>query len=502
MAHSDSMPPGPDFSLGVPQVQVPAEGVLAGRVGEEAVLLSRLDGAYHAVSGTCTHYGAPLAQGLVTGDEVRCPWHHACFSLRTGRARKAPALSPLAVWKVEVEGDRVFVRAKEEARPAPPKPRTPRERIMIVGGGAAGFAAAQRLRELGHAGSLVVLSADDAGPYDRPNLSKDYLAGEAPEEWIPLKDEDFYKDHGIELRLGTEVVSADAKSRELRTKDGEVFRYDALLLATGAEPRNLPLPGFDRASVYTLRSLADARAIIQACAGAKSVALVGAGFIGLEAAGALRHRGLEVHVIAPEAVPMERALGAELGRLVAGLHAAAGVLFHLQAKVKEYDGQAVVLDDGTRVPAEVVLVGAGVAPRTQLAALLGLKVEEGIVVNDRLQTSEPDVYAAGDVARFPWQGEMARVEHWVHAQRMGQRAAANILGADEPFADVPFFWTAHQDLNLRYCGYAGKWDEMKVDGDLQAKEFTARYYRGGTLVAAASAGRDLENLEIEKQLAG
>jgi len=501
MAHSDAMPPGADFALGVPQVQVPAQGVLAGRVGDQAVLLSRLDGGYHAVSGTCTHYGAPLADGLVVNGEVRCPWHHACFSLRTGRARKAPALSPLAVWKVEVQGDRVFVREQQDVQPAPPQPRTPRERIVIVGGGAAGFAAAQRLRELGHAGSLVMLSADEAGPYDRPNLSKDYLAGEAPEEWIPLKDEDFYEQHGIELHLGTEVVAADAGKRELRTRDGQAFGYDALLLATGAEPRALPVRGFDRANVYTLRSLADARGIIQACAGAKSVALVGAGFIGLEAAGALRHRGLEVHVVAPEAVPMERALGPELGRLIAGLHAAAGVQFHLQAKIREYDGQAVVLEDGARIPADVVLVGAGVAPRTQLAALLGLEVHEGIVVDDRLQTSDANVYAAGDVARFPWQGESARVEHWVHAQRMGQRAAANILGDDEPFADVPFFWTAHQDLNLRYCGYAGKWDELRLDGDLQAKDFTVRYYRDGKLVAAASSGRDLENLQLEAQLA-
>jgi len=502
MSHSDELPPGPDFSQGVPAVQVPATGVLAGRVGEEAVLLSRFDDGYHAVSGTCTHYSGPLAQGLVGDCEGPRPWAHPRFRLRTGRARKAPALSPLAVWKVEVQGDRLFVREKADARPGKPTPKTPRERIVIVGGGAAGLAAAQRLRELGHEGSLVMLSADDAGPYDRPNLSKDYLSGEAPEEWIPLKDEDFYKDLGIELHLDTEVVEADANKRELRTRDGKSFEYDALLLATGGEPRKLPLPGFDRENVYTLRSLADARAIIKACEGKDSVALVGAGFIGLEAAGALRHRGLTVHVIAPDTVPMERALGPELGGAIAGLHAAASVRFHLQAKVKEYAGRAVVLEDGTRVPADVVLVGTGVAPRTRLAELLGLQLQDGVVVNDRLQTSNAAVYAAGDIARFPWQGEMARVEHWVHAQRSGQQAAANMLGADEAFRDVPFFWTAHEDLSLRYCGYAGKWDEVKIDGDLAAQGFTARYHRAGKAVAPGSAGRDLENLQIEAQLHG
>jgi NADPH-dependent 2,4-dienoyl-CoA reductase/sulfur reductase-like enzyme len=197
---------------------------------------------------------------------------------------------------------------------------------------------------------------------------------------------------------------------------------------------------------------------------------------------------------------MERVLGAELGRFLAGLHAAAGVQFHLGAKIEGYDGEAIALGDGTRVPAQVLIVGAGVAPRTQLAKLLGLQEQEGIVVNDRLQTSDPDVYAAGDVARFPWQGELARIEHWVHAQLMGPPAAANMLGADEAFADVPFFWTHHQGMDLRYCGYAGKWDEVQIDGDVAAKDFTARYFRAGKLVAAASVGRDRENLEIEASL--
>jgi NADPH-dependent 2,4-dienoyl-CoA reductase/sulfur reductase-like enzyme/nitrite reductase/ring-hydroxylating ferredoxin subunit len=500
MAHSDELPPGPDFTLGVLQLQVPKGGVLAGRVGTDAVLLARLNDGFHAVGGSCTHYGAPLAEGLVVDGEVRCPWHHACFSLRSGRARKAPALAPLDTWQVETQGDRVFVRARRDAAPAKPQPRTPRERIVIVGGGAAGFAAAQRLRELGHAGALVLLSADDAGPYDRPNLSKDYLAGTAPEDWIPLKGADFYAEQGIELHTGAEVTQADAQARELRTRDGRVFGYDALLIATGAEPRALPIPGLERPNVHVLRTLADARSIIAACEGKDAVAFIGAGFIGLEAAGALRQRGLAVHVVAPEAVPMERVLGPELGRFLAGLHAAAGVQFHLGAKIVGYDGAAIALADGSRVPAQVLVVGAGVAPRTQLARLLGLDERDGILVNDRLQTSVPGVYAAGDVARFPWHGEAVRIEHWVHAQRMGQQAAANLLGADQAFVDVPFFWTHHQGLDLRYCGYAGQWEEVRIDGELSSREFTARYFRGGKLVAAACMGRDRESLDIEEQL--
>ena len=436
--------------------------------------------------------------------EVRCPWHHACFSLRTGAALRAPAFAPLAKWQTDIVGDRVFVRGQDDApRPAPQAPGDAPRRIVIIGGGAAGYAAAIRLRELGHDGSITMLSADAAAPVDRPNLSKDYLAGTAAEDWIPLQGDNFYAGHGIDLRLGCDVASIDSGAREVVAASGERFGYDALLLATGAEPRTLPTPGFDRPNVFSLRTLADARAIIAAAEGAGSVAFIGAGFIGLEAAAALRTRGLDVHVVAPEAVPMERVLGRELGEFIAALHRAHGVAFHLGAKATGFDGKALTLEDGTRVPADLLVVGAGVMPRTALAAAAGMEVDNGILVDTQLQTSLPGHYAAGDVARYPQRdGERARVEHWVHAQRQGQLAAANMLGAGEAFADVPFFWTHQYDLELRFTGNAQGWDEVRIDGDLAARDFTARYLRGGRLVAAASVGRDLENLQIEAQLRG
>ena len=503
MGHRDGPPPGPDLGQGIPLAEVPATGVLAGHVAGEPVLLARLEDGLHAVGGACSHYGAPLAEGLVVGDEIRCPWHHACFSLRDGAARRAPAFVPLACWRVEVAGDRVFVRAPSDQPAAVAPPATPSrqpERILIVGGGAAGFAAAQRLRALGYRNALTLLSADDAPPCDRPNLSKDYLAGTAQADWIPLQGPDFYADHGIDLRLRCEVVALDAGRRQAVTADGERFAYDALLLATGAESRRLQAPGFTRPNVHVLRSLADADAIIAASAGAHSVAFVGAGFIGLEAAAALRARGLDVHVVAPDAVPMERVLGRELGGFITGLHRARGVRFHLRSAVRDYDGDALLLGDGTRVPADLVVVGIGVAPRTALAQAAGMQVDDGIVVDAQLQTSLPFHYAAGDVARFPWRGELARVEHWVHAERQGQAVAANLLGAAQPFADVPFFWTHHYGFELRYTGLGAGWDAVRIDGALDAADFTARYYRGGRLVAAASAGRDRENLAIEAEL--
>jgi NADPH-dependent 2,4-dienoyl-CoA reductase/sulfur reductase-like enzyme/nitrite reductase/ring-hydroxylating ferredoxin subunit len=500
MADDPGLPPGPDFASGVPLSSIPQGGVLAGHVGDETVLLARLDDGIHAVAGHCTHYGGPLAEGLVVDGEVRCPWHHACFSLRSGQALRAPAFAPLARWRTETVGDSVFVREREPGAATPrivPSPAA--QRILVVGGGAAGYAAALRLRELGHDGSLLMLSEDDAPPCDRPNLSKDYLAGTASEDWIPLQPPGFYADRGIDLRLGCRVASIDAGARRARTGNGDVFDYDMLLLATGAEPRRLSTPGFDLPNVFTLRTLGDARAIIAAIGHARSVVFVGAGFIGLEAASALRARGLEVHVVAPEEVPMERVLGRDLGNLFAGLHRDHGVTLHLGANATGFDGKALVLGDGTRLPADVLVVGAGVVPRTALASAAGLRVDIGVVVDDRLQASVPGHYAAGDVARYPHGGELVRVEHWVHAQRQGQAAAANMLGADQAFTDVPFFWTHQYEVELRYTGQ-GAWDEVRIEGSLPARDFTARYYRKGALVAAASVGRDLENLEIEAQL--
>lgn len=501
MAQSDSPPPGPDFRQGVPLASVPLNGVLAGHVDGVAVLLARLDDGLHAVGGTCTHYGAALADGLVVGDEIRCPWHHACFSLRTGAALRAPAFAALTRWTTEVVGDTVFVRG-EDAKPVPPppRPRAAPERIVIIGGGAAGFAAAERLRSLGYDGALTMLSADDAAPCDRPNLSKDFLAGTAPEDWIPLQGPGFYADRGIDLRLQCDVVAIQPGTHHVVTAAGERVGYDRLLVATGAEPRVLPVPGFDLPNVFALRSLSDARAIVAACGNAKTVALVGAGFIGMEAAAALRARGLAVHVIAPDAIPMERVLGPELGGFITALHRDNGVVFHLQSTAEAFDGRSLLLNDGSRVDADIVIVGAGVLPRTHLAAAAGMRVDDGIVVDARLQTTVPDHYAAGDVARYPHDGGLVRVEHWVHAQRQGQVAAANLLGAQQAFADVPFFWTHQYGLELRYTGHGKDWDEVRADGALTERDYMARFYRKGRLVAAVSVGRDVENLDTEAAL--
>jgi NADPH-dependent 2,4-dienoyl-CoA reductase/sulfur reductase-like enzyme len=355
------------------------------------------------------------------------------------------------------------------------------------------------LRREGYSGAITMLSDDDAPPCDRPNLSKDYLAGNAPEEWVPLRPPEFYSEQRIELRLGARVAAVDAPAREVRLADGSRCRYQALLLATGAEPIRLDIPGSDLPQIHYLRTLADSRAIIAKATAARRAVVIGASFIGLEVASSLRARGLEVHVVAPEARPMEAVLGPEIGDLVRRVHEEHGVVFHLGTIAAAFDPNGVTLQSGQRVDADLVVVGIGVRPRTTLAEQAGIAVDRGIIVNDYLETSAPGVYAAGDIARWPDRltGEAIRVEHWVVAERQGQTAARNMLGVRERFDAVPFFWTQQHDLILNYVGYARQWDRIDIDGRLDARDCTLTYRRGGRKLAAATIGRDHESLAAE-----
>ena len=494
----------PDLALGIPADELPDGGMLAGHVGGDAVLLARNGTDVFAVGATCTHYGGPLAEGLMVGDTVRCPWHHACFSLRTGEAVHAPAFAPLACWTVEQQGGKIFVRSRQaETELVKPTRATRRagspERIVIIGGGAGGFAAADTLRRRDYGGGIVMLSSDAAPPVDRPNLSKDYLAGNAPEEWLPLRPADFYIENGIDVRLNSTVTDIDPWLHQVTLAGGESLAYDRLLLATGAEPVRLSIPGADQPHVHVLRSLADCEAIIEQAKTASRAVVLGASFIGLEVAASLCTRGIEVHVAAPEQVPMERVLGPQLGAFIRSLHAGHGVVFHLNDIAVAVDRKSVQLRSGGTLQADFIVVGIGVRPRIELAESMGLTVDRGVVVDAYLQTSAPDIFAAGDIARWPdpHSGASMRVEHWVVAERQGQIAARNMLGQRQAFDAVPFFWSQHYDVPINYVGHAENWDDLEIEGDIAAQDCLLRYKRAGRVSAVASIHRDVESLRAE-----
>jgi len=493
---------GPDFSRGIAVTDIPSEGMLAGRVGEEAVLLSRLGGELFAIGGTCTHYGGNLADGIVRETTVHCPLHHACFDLRTGQALRAPALDPVDRWQVEVEGDRAFVRRKIDQPPEAAQPQTDVKTIVIVGGGAAGLACAHELRRLGFAGDVTILSADTDPPCDRPNLSKDYLAGGMPEEWLWLRSDDWYSDNRVDLHLSSEVASIDSAARIVHCSSGAEFPYDRLLIATGSEPNRLKEPGFDRDNVFTLRTVADARAIGQrARPGAKAV-IVGASFIALEAAAALRKRGAEVDLVSVEEVPLERVFGNEVGKHLQALHERNGVRFHLSSVISAFDGKELTTADGTAIGADFVLLGIGVRPRATVAQAAGAAVDNGVEVDAFLETSVPGIFAAGDIAAYPdpLSGERVRIEHWAVAEQQGQIAARNMLGERVRFDHAPFFWTEQFGVVIRYVGRASGWDAVTCEGDFDDGSFIARYFAQGRHCATATIGRDRENLEDEQML--
>ena len=513
MATTQEQLEGPDLrNQGIAPDELADHAMLLGHAQGEPVLLARHGEELFAVSARCTHYSGPLNEGFLVGDTVRCPWHHAAFNLRTGEAERAPALNPLGCWTVERRDGRIYVGAKRERDPLAPtlESRAVIERheqssmpssVIIIGAGTAGSAAAEMLRREGYPGPITMIDRDSDAPYDRPNLSKDYLAGQAQEEWIPLRPTNFYQEHEI-TQIRTHTTAIDVVGRKVHLADGSSHAYGALLLATGAEPRTIDIPGHDRSSVRVLRSLADSNAIIALAERARHVVVMGASFIGLEVAASLRGKGLAVHVVAPETQPLVKVLGSELGMMIQTLHEERGVVFHLGQAATSIEQDVVVLRDGTRLPYDMVVVGIGVVPRLDLAKAAGLTLDRGVSVNEYLETSASGVYAAGDIARWPdpHTGEHIRVEHWVVAQRQGQTAARNILGAQERFDAVPFFWSQHYDLSINYTGHAEQWDRIDVSGDITKRDCLVAYKKGDSTLAVASVKRDRESLEAEVAL--
>jgi apoptosis-inducing factor 3 len=507
---------GPDLAKGVEASSVPGGGMIAGHAFGEAVLLAHVKPNWFAIGAKCTHYSAPLVEGCLVGETLRCAWHHACYDLRNGAATHAPALNDLPCYDVAVENDIVRVTGKRTGGQLRGRGHRPRESrapekvaveaksptgpgsVFIVGAGAAGNACAEMLRREGYRGPVTLVDGDNDAPYDRPNLSKDFLAGSAPEEWLPLHPKEFYEAQGIEILRGVHAKSIDTGARTVLLSDGSFRSYDALLIATGATPIRLDIPGGDR--ILYLRTLADCRAIIDRAKGAKTAVVIGASFIGLEATASLVTRGLKAHVVAPEKLPLERVLGGELGALIQSVHEQQGVTFHLGRTAKAIEGNTVVLDDDTRIEADIVVAGIGVRPNTQLAESAGVTMDNGIAVDEFLRTNVNGVFAAGDVARWPdaYSDARLRVEHWVVAERQGQVVARNMLGFSDRFDDIPFFWSAHYDkVSIQYTGHVEKWDATRIDGDVMKMNCAVSYMVDGRRRAMATINRDHQNLEAE-----
>jgi NADPH-dependent 2,4-dienoyl-CoA reductase/sulfur reductase-like enzyme/nitrite reductase/ring-hydroxylating ferredoxin subunit len=492
---------GPDLRSGVEFGRLVENEPLLGHFDSEPVILVRQGEQVFATGALCTHYSGPLAEGLVVGETIRCPLHHARFSLRTGEAEGAPALNPVPCFNVRRQDDMVTVEGQKAVDFRVACPLNPAS-VVIVGAGASGAACADMLRAKGYAGPITLAGDEEPGPVDRPNLSKDFLAGTATEDWIPLRTREYYESIQVELVTGDPAVRVSPAEHRVSLRSGRTLSYGSLLLATGAEPRSLSIDGANLPHVYRLRTLADSQAIIAKAQRAGTCAVIGSGFIGLEVAASLRHRGLKVSVIGPESVPLGKVLGEKLGLFIQKLHEQHGVRFFLNAAARAITENRIDMGGGQFVEAELVVLGVGVSPRTSLAEAAGIQVDNGVIVSETLRTSAPDVFAAGDLARYPEpvSGELARIEHWVVAERQGQAVARSMLGIGGAFRDAPFFWSQHYDVTLSYVGHAASWDSCEIKGNLERHDACAIYRRNGRTIAVATIGRDRLSLSVEAAL--
>ncbi|NLX03794.1 MAG: FAD-dependent oxidoreductase [Phycisphaerae bacterium] len=473
-------------------------------VGERRILLARINGEYRATSGTCNHHGAPLAEGLLIGHHVRCPWHHSRFNLLTGDLEVSPALDALAVFDVGIEGDDVMVELPEGESPehrhmpmAEYDPQADPRTFVILGTGSAGGAAAEMLRQKGFRGRVIMVTHENFLPYDRPPLSKNYLRSWEDTSPPLLRDEEFYREFTIDVKTGRRVVQVDTTAKEVIFEDKSFIGYDRLLIATGGVPRQLETPGVGLKRIFTLRSLADCNRIRETIRESQRAVVVGASFIGMETAACMRERGLEVTVVAPDRVPFEKQLGEPIGRMYQQLHEEKGVTFRLGRQVARFEGddrvRAAVLDDGERLEADMVVVGIGVRPATEFLRGVDRNDDGSVNVDEHFQVIN-DVYAAGDVACFPdWRtGERTRIEHWCVAEEQGRVAASNMADVEAEYRTSPFFWTNQYRVIFQYVGHAGRWDDIVIDGDVSQRTFVAWYIKDGRVLAVGGCNESMK----------
>lgn len=476
-------------------------------VGEKKVVLLPHGDEVRAYQGECPHAGAPLAEGAVCNGHLICPWHKAEFSVDDGHLCEPPALDALTRYPTQViEGqvhvdDQAFVA---ESRSLPDDSRC----FIVIGAGAAGTAAACALREKGFNGRLLLVDREGNPGYDRTALSKFVLSADMqPDETPPLRDDAFYEASHIE-RIQGEVMKLDVVNKRLTLADGRRFGYDAALITTGGEPRALPLIGADLPQVLTLRSREDAKKILAAAQPGRHALIVGDSFIGLEAASALRKHGVDVTILARHEVPFAAQLGERIGKAIRSLHERNGVLFRTHVEISRFEGdgvngkkalQTAVLNNGERLPIDLALIGIGVSPATHFIDGLQLEQDGSLAVDDGMHAGK-DVWAAGDLATFPYDKKPQRIEHWRLAQQQARIAASNMLGGDRHYTDVPFFWTYHFEKRLDYLGHADQWDEIVYLGEPETFEFLALMCKEGVVAAAVGCERERQMALLAERL--
>ena len=472
-------------------------------IGDKKILLVRDGEDVRAYAAVCPHAQGPLEEGAVCEGRIVCPWHKATFRVSDGALLEPPALDGLARYPVQVEGDNILVSPTEMTEPKKSVPHDQRV-FLIVGAGAAGATAAEALREFGFGGRIVLLGREPGLPYDRTSLSKFVVAGQmAPAEVPPLRPTDFYDEQRIE-RLEAEVQRMDVARREVVLADGRTLSFEAALIATGAVPKPLEIPGAGLPGVHSLRSLEDASALLADIRKGARAVILGSSFIGLEVASSLREQGVDVSVVSPEAQLFARQFGARIGRVLRALHEEHGVQFHLEHQAARIEGEkrvaSVVLDDGRRLPADFVVVGVGVRPTTEFVVGVEREKDGGLPVDASMRVAR-DVYAAGDIAALPLAGgKRRRIEHWRVAEQQARVAARNMLGGESAFEGPPFFWTYHYGQNFEYLGQADAWDEEVVTGDLEARNFVALLLQGGHVAAVVACGRERATAALSERM--
>jgi NADPH-dependent 2,4-dienoyl-CoA reductase/sulfur reductase-like enzyme/nitrite reductase/ring-hydroxylating ferredoxin subunit len=473
--------------------ELPTDRGLRVEVDGQKILIVRDGDAVRAYSAVCPHAGAPLEEGALCNGRIVCPWHKGAFRIADGALMEPPPLDALASYPVRVDGDDIFVEAKAKTRPQAPR-RRQEDAFVIVGAGAAGGTGAAALREFGFGGRIVLIGREAGLPFDRTSLSKFVISGEMkPEETPLLREAEFYEKQGIE-RIEAEVVRFDAARRDLTLGDGREFSFAQALLAPGGKPKSLDLPGVGKQGVHVLRRREDAASILTDIRSGARAVILGSSFIGLEVASCLRAQGVSVAVVSPEEIPFARQFGERIGWSLRVLHEANGVVFHAGVKPASFEGDAhvsgIVLEDGRKIEANLVVMGVGVQPSTRFVSGAPLSSDGGVIVNANMRVSE-GVFAAGDIAAFPVppEGKPTRVEHWRVAQQQARIAAANMLGEEATYQATPFFWTYHYGHNFEYLGHAERWDSEIVLGDIEKQNFVAFLLQGQRVAAVVACAR-------------